>query len=119
MMMNRNETQQRLQAERASALNTRFAEFHRIHPRLTSARVSREKSRKRDVSFLESNLAARLDPDDYIKVLAIARRWFRAEEKETLPYVTRTKKEWFETLLFFRSENDANRERVRRLFVAR
>lgn len=46
------------------------------------AKVSREKSRKRDVSFVESNLASRLDPDDYIKVLAIAGRWFRAEEKE-------------------------------------
>lgn len=49
MMMNRNETQQRLQAERAAAaaaaaLNARFAKFHRIHPRLTSARegISRE-----------------------------------------------------------------------------
>lgn len=57
------------------------------------ARVSREKSRKRDVSFLESNLASRLDPDDYIKVLAIAHGLFRAEEKETHLYVIRTQKE--------------------------
>lgn len=114
MMMNRNETRQQLQRGAGGGwIALGFAKFHRIHPRLTSSRVSREKSRKHDVSFLESNLASRLSPDDHVKVLAM--RWFRAEEKEP-PYVICVKKEYFEVLLFsFEVKTDTDPKRTWRL----
>lgn len=44
--------------------------------------ISREIAEARDVSsFLESNLASRLDPGDRIKMLVML--WFRTEEKES------------------------------------
>lgn len=76
----------------------RVAEIRQISPDTFEinehASVSREKSRKRDVSFLKSNLMSRLDPDDYIKVLAMSCIDSTAEEKgKEFPYVIRAKKE--------------------------